>query len=155
MRRSARHSRPWKYVALILAAFAAIGLVAARSGADEDKQEKQDSIAFGKVSYRVYCQNCHGAGGKGDGRLAELMKVRPADLTQISQRNGGTFPTDRMHQIIDGRADVLAHGDREMPVWGQAFLERTDNEAAVRTKVHQLTVYLESIQEKGAAPKKK
>ena len=77
-----------------------------------------------------------------------------ADLTQISQRNGGTFPVDRMHQIIDGRADVLAHGGREMPVWGQAFLERTDNEAEVRTKVHQLTVFLESIQEKGPAKKK-
>ncbi len=41
-----------------------------------------------------------------------------------------------------------------MPVWGQAFLERTDNEADVRTQVHQLTVFLDSIQEKGPAKKK-
>ena len=146
---------PWKVLMLILAVLAALVFSALRSGAQENQQERQDAAAFGKTSYRVFCQNCHGESGKGNGRLAELLKMPPSDLTQISQRNGGAFPVDRMHQIIDGRADVLAHGDREMPVWGQAFLERTDNEAAVRTKVHQLTVYLESIQEKGAAPKKK
>lgn len=144
----------WKTLILILAVLAALVFSTLRAGAQEDPQEKQDAIAFGKVSYRVYCQNCHGESGKGNGRLAQLMKVQPADLTRISQRNGGTFPVDRMHQIIDGRADVLAHGDREMPVWGQAFLERTDNEAEVRAKVHQLTVFLESIQEKGAPTKK-
>ena len=140
----------WKSLILILAVLAALLFSAVRSGAQENQQERQDAIAFGKVSYRVYCQNCHGESGKGNGRLASILKVRPSDLTQISQRNGGTFPVDRMHQIIDGRADVLAHGDREMPVWGQSFLERTDNEADVRTKVHQLTVSLESIQQKGA-----
>jgi len=145
---------PRKSLILILTVLAALVFYALRSGAQENQQERQDAAAFGKISYRVYCQNCHGESGKGNGRIAELMKVPPADLTQISQRNGGAFPVDRMHQIIDGRADVLAHGDREMPVWGQAFLERTDNEAEVRTKVHQLTVYLESIQEKGAAQKK-
>ncbi|HET9212946.1 MAG TPA: cytochrome C [Thermoanaerobaculia bacterium] len=145
---------PWKALILILAVLGALVFSAVRSGAQENQQERQDAIAFGKVSYRVYCQNCHGESGKGNGRLAELLKVSPADLTQISQRNGGTFPVDRMHQIIDGRADVLAHGGREMPVWGQAFLERTDNEAEVRAKVHQLTVFLESIQEKGPAKKK-
>jgi mono/diheme cytochrome c family protein len=145
---------PWKVLILILTVLAALAFSALRSGAQENQQERQDAIAFGKISYRVFCQNCHGESGKGNGRLAELLKVPPSDLTRISQRNGGAFPVDRMHQIIDGRADVLAHGDREMPVWGQAFLERTDNEAEVRTKVHQLTVYLESIQEKGAAQKK-
>ena len=145
---------PWKALILILTVLAALIFSAVRSGAQENQQERQDAIAFGKVSYRVYCQNCHGESGKGNGRLASILKVQPSDLTQISQRNGGTFPVDRMHQIIDGRADVLAHGDREMPVWGQAFLERTDNEADVRTKVHQLTVFLDSIQEKGTAKKK-
>jgi mono/diheme cytochrome c family protein len=144
----------WKSLILILAVLAALLFSALRSGAQENQQERQDAIAFGKVSYRVYCQNCHGESGKGNGRIASILKVQPSDLTQISQRNGGTFPVDRMHQIIDGRADVLAHGGREMPVWGQAFLERTDNEADVRAKVHQLTVYLESIQEKGPAKKK-
>lgn len=138
--------RSWKALALTLAALL---LAAGLSRAEETKQEKADQAAFGKVSYRVYCQNCHGESAKGNGRLAELMKVQPADLTQISKRNGGVFPVDRMHQIIDGRVDVLAHGGREMPVWGQAFLERTENEAEVRAKIHQLVAYLESIQEKG------
>jgi mono/diheme cytochrome c family protein len=138
--------RSWKTIALTLAALL---LAAGLAWAEDDKQEKADAIAFGKVSYRVYCQNCHGESGKGNGRLAELMKVQPSDLTQISKRNGGTFPTDRMHQIVDGRVDVLAHGGREMPVWGQNFLEKTENEADVRAKIHQLVAYLESIQEKG------
>jgi mono/diheme cytochrome c family protein len=136
----------WKVIALVLTALLFSAVLAL---AEDDKQERADAIAFGKVGYRVYCQSCHGESGKGNGRLAELMKVPPADLTQIAKRNGGVFPVDRMHQIVDGRADVLAHGGREMPVWGQNFLEKTDNEAEVRAKIHQLVAYLESIQEKG------
>jgi mono/diheme cytochrome c family protein len=103
------------------------------------------------VTYRVYCQNCHGADAKGQGHLASLMKVQPADLTQISKKHGGTFPSEDVHKAIDGREEVLAHGDREMPIWGQAL---TGNDEEVQRKIQQLVAYLESIQEKGGTAKK-
>jgi mono/diheme cytochrome c family protein len=148
MRKLGESCHRWRPILAVLAVFAALGFVAGRSGA-----QNEDSIAFGRLTYRVYCQNCHGNMGKGDGRIAELMKVKPSDLTQISKKNGGTFPTDRLQRIVDGREDVAAHGDREMPIWGQVFLDSAGNEETGRAKIQQLMAYLESIQEKGAAKK--
>ena len=150
MKRLGESNHRWRSILVVLTVFAALGFLAGRSGA-----QNEDSIAFGKVTYRVYCQNCHGTTAKGDGRLAQLMKVKPSDLTQISKNNNGTFPVDRVQGLIDGREEVLAHGDREMPIWGQVFLEGsgTGDEAVGKVKIQQLIAYLESIQEKGAAKK--
>lgn len=144
MRTPKRGTRPWRYALAILAAVVLLGWMAGSAGASDDSEQ----TAIGKVTYRVYCQNCHGAGAKGDGKLAELMKVQPSDLTQLSKRNGGVYPADKVASVVDGRADVLAHGDREMPVWGQNFLEKTGSEDEVKNKVHQLVLFLESIQAK-------
>lgn len=43
------------------------------------------------------------------------------DLTALAKNNNGVFPFDRVYQIIDGRREVLAHGPRDMPVWGRNF----------------------------------
>jgi mono/diheme cytochrome c family protein len=141
-----RSRQPWTGILTALAVFAALGAIAGSSGAQD-----QDSVAFGKVTYRVYCRNCHGADAKGDGSLAGLMKVRPSDLTRISHDNGGTFPADKVKAIIDGREEVLAHGSREMPIWGQAL---TGDDAEVRTKIERLTAFLESLQEAPGAARK-
>ena len=143
MRTPKRGANPWKSAAVVLAAVILLGWMAGSAGAQDDEQ-----VAIGKITYRVYCQNCHGAGAKGDGKLAELMKVRPTDLTQLSKKNGGAYPADEVAGVIDGRADVLAHGDREMPVWGQNFLDKTGSEDDVKTKVRQLVLFLESVQAK-------
>lgn len=138
----------WKPVVAVLATLVVLGWMAGRAGAQDEEM-----TARGRITYRVYCQSCHGEAAKGNGRIAELMKVQPADLTQLSRKNGGQFPTERVTQIIDGRADVAAHGDREMPVWGQNFLEKTGNETQVSFKLEQLVAYLQSIQEKSTAKK--
>ncbi|HEX6900407.1 MAG TPA: cytochrome c [Thermoanaerobaculia bacterium] len=143
MRTPERGANPWKSAAVVLAAVILLGWMAGSAGAQDDEQ-----VAIGKITYRVYCQNCHGAGAKGDGKLAELMKVRPTDLTQLSKKNGGAYPADEVAGVIDGRAYVLAHGDREMPVWGQNFLDKTGSEDDVKTKVRQLVLFLESVQAK-------
>ena len=149
MRARAQGIHGWKSVVTVLVALVALGWMAGRSGAQDE-----ESIARGKITYRVYCQNCHGLTAKGDGRIAPLMKVQPGDLTQLSRKNGGKFPTERVTEVIDGRAAVAAHGDREMPVWGQNFLDKTGNETQVSAKLEQLVQFLETIQEKGAPAKK-
>jgi hypothetical protein len=82
----------------------------------------------------------------------ELMK-RPADLTRLAQRNGGSFPYQRVFAVIDGRFDVSSHGDREMPVWGRQFLEEdakvygpSGGEVVTTERIHNLTGYIESLQ---------
>jgi len=45
-------------------------------------------------------------------------------------------------------AFVLAHGTCEMPIWGEAFRGANRDEALVKIKVHNLSLYIESMQEK-------
>ncbi len=147
MRRLGVSSYRWRSILAILAVFATLGFLAARSGAQDPEM-----AARGRTTYRVYCQNCHGNLGKGDGRIAELIKVKVTDLTQLSKKNGGTFPMERVQKAIDGREDVLAHGSREMPIWGQVFTDSTGEEDN-KVKIGHLLAYLESIQDQGAAKK--
>lgn len=99
--------------------------------------------------FRTYCATCHGTTGRGNGPLAEQLRRMPPDLTQFTKRNGGMFPSERVYRIIDGR-DVPSHGDREMPVWGDAFREIRggSSAAAVKARIDAIVRYLAGIQER-------
>src|SRR5215471_17509700 len=75
----------------------------------------------GQALFREYCAACHGETGKGNGPMARVLKVQPADLTHIAMRNSGRFPFQRVEKIISGESEVVAHGTREMPLWGPIF----------------------------------
>merc|ERR1711969_121126 len=86
-------------------------------------------LEAGEELFMDHCVQCHGADGKGDGPMAEMLAITTPDLTTISARNGGTFPTAAVAEQIDGRARVLAHGG-DMPLFGP-FLE-TDQHVPLR-----------------------
>ena len=75
------------------------------------------------------------------------MRRMPPDITGLALANGGLFPTERVGRIIDGR-DVESHGDRDMPVWGDAFKAARGggSEEAVRARIASILKYLASIQ---------
>ena len=108
--------------------------------------------APGKEMYVRYCGACHGPKGKGDGIAGTFMRSKPIDLTQIAKKNNGEFPFMRMMETIDGRRSVRAHGDPEMPVWGEILKDQASSPMArdneVRGKVMAITDYIRSIQEK-------
>lgn len=54
------------------------------------------------ATFATFCSDCHGAGGQGDGPLAAGLDPRPADLTRIAARNGGTFDKVAVMTKIDG-----------------------------------------------------
>src|SRR5580765_855307 len=56
----------------------------------------------GKDLFTNYCAACHGTGAKGDGPAAAALNKKPADLTKISARNGGTFPATKVSRFIEG-----------------------------------------------------
>ena len=63
------------------------------------------------------CVACHGASATGDGPLAGDLRPKPADLTLISARNGGTFPRAQVLSVIDGYSKG-SHPGRVMPEFG-------------------------------------
>lgn len=106
----------------------------------------------GRAVYLRYCGACHGPAGKGDGLAGTFMRPKPADLTQIAKRNGGQFPVRQTIEVIDGRNTPRAHGDPDMPVWGEIFQEEPGwdvrRRAEVRGKILVIVEYLQTIQEK-------
>jgi hypothetical protein len=82
----------------------------------------------GKEMYLKYCGSCHGSGGKGDGPVSRDLKVKVPDLTLLRSKNKGIYPTERVMSSIDGSRVVRAHGDRNMPVWGEVFREEHEKE---------------------------
>lgn len=116
----------------------------------------QQRLGFpaGRGTYMRDCAVCHGKDGKGDGPYASMLTKKPADLTQLSKKNNGTFPAPRLARIIDGREEVAAHGTRDMPIWGERFAAASraagSNPAPTiaSQRIQLLLQYLNTIQEK-------
>ncbi|HEY7922109.1 MAG TPA: c-type cytochrome [Vicinamibacteria bacterium] len=111
-------------------------------------EDNQPKVITGYATYMTYCAVCHGVAAKGDGPLADSLRVRPPDLTLLAKRSGGRFDEETVRRIIDGRKPVKGHGGPDMPVWGDVFKNTADrySDAAVREKVMGVVEHLRSIQ---------
>ncbi len=127
-----------------LAFLVAAGLLA--YGKSRSKDLPETDVTSGAQMYRAYCASCHGSDGKGSGPAAPALREAPTDLTQLSRRNGGEFPMFRVSRIIQGDSSVVAHGSRDMPMWGDVFRSIKRDESVVTLRVHNLARYLESLQ---------
>ena len=94
---------------------------------------------------------------KGNGSDAYNLEVAPPNLTLLAKNNAGVLPTDRMIDVIDGRAQIKSHGLREMLNWGKQYAVSAaehfpgspyDQEAFIRGRVLILVDYLRRIQQK-------
>ncbi len=128
--------------------------VVAASGSVNLVQAQATEI--GKEEYVRSCAACHGLTGKGDGPAAKSLIKPPADLTKLSETNKGVFPISGVYDAIDGRIEVIAHGTREMPVWGEAYtrelkypgsmLPKEVTESMVRIRLLALIEYISTLQ---------
>jgi mono/diheme cytochrome c family protein len=105
-----------------------------------------NDVALGRQIYLERCASCHGLTGEGDGPVARALTTPPANLRRLSERFGNPLPEDQVARYIDGRAEIKAHGPRDMPVWGARFYVESHNERAVRAMIAELIAYLQSIQ---------
>ncbi len=78
----------------------------------------------GRRLYVSYCQLCHGTAGQGDGPLAKVMQIKPADLSTTIRARSDTI----LKKIITGRGKQTITGrDRHnllseaMPEWKDIF----------------------------------
>lgn len=80
----------------------------------------------GRRLYVSYCQLCHGTDGKGDGPLAKVMKISPADLSTTVRSRSDTILTKIItgegRQTITGRDRHNILSDA-MPEWNDVFSE--------------------------------
>ena len=111
-----------------------------------------DEVSEGRVLYMRNCAACHGVEADGNGPAAPALTTKASDLRVLSARYGAPLPQDQIARFIDGRADVVAHGPRDMPVWGDKvweFPEGKGNPHQVTPRVAALIAYLQSIQKTG------
>ena len=103
----------------------------------------------GKEMFTTYCAVCHGADGKGNGPAASAMKTPPPDLTGLSKKEGGKFPSAHVAAVIRGQAAPASHGSQDMPVWGPLFSSISGgSQAQVQQRVSNLVKYVETLQVK-------
>lgn len=119
-------------------------------GACVDTKDSPDS---GAEDYAVYCSACHGATGKGDGAAASGLARKPADLTTLSRKNKGTFPTTKVMAQIWGYAGAKGRGI--MPDFGpmlEGDMVPYDGGDGIETptpiRLVQLAEYLKALQQK-------
>jgi mono/diheme cytochrome c family protein len=113
---------------------------------------KAPTSSAGAELFAANCASCHGRYGEGDGPAAAEASSAIPDLRYLAARNRGEFPLAWVTEVIDGREIVKAHGDRLMPVWGNAFaqIDGANGAAEARTtaKIQALVDYLRTIQQK-------
>lgn len=109
-----------------------------------------DEIAEGRTYFVRYCASCHGLTADGRGPVAKVLQSPPTDLRRLGERYGMPLPADRIARFIDGRESVPAHGERDMPVWGERFhdihAEGGAREAEIGARIAKIVAYLNSIQ---------
>lgn len=148
--------RKWSIVSfLYFSSFALLLLVTSPSQTHgQEPKAVSNARVTAERNFRLYCSNCHGEDGRGEGPKVFGLSSPPPDLTTLSTRNGGLFPRERLHRIIDGREDIKVHGEREMPVWGQWFKTEAEedlggaegDEATVQRRIESLIDFLETMQ---------
>jgi len=108
---------------------------------------KTTSPSSGTEMYNTYCAVCHGKDGKGAGPAAEALKVPPTDLSELSSKNGGKYPSAHVASAIQGDVNLPTHGSKDMPIWGDLFWHMSQgHEGEVQMRIANLNKHIESLQ---------
>lgn len=119
---------------------------------------QERDVSLGQLEYESSCAVCHGVDGGGGGPYAELLTPSVPNLRTLQKNNKGLFPFERVYEVIDGRAEIRAHGPRDMPIWGDRYNEdsmelRTmgeytgNREVYVRARILALISHISTLQE--------
>lgn len=106
----------------------------------------------GGTVFSNLCADCHGPGGKGDGRALGALNKAVPNLTTLSTHNDGVYPYSRVRKAITGTTRAVEHGTIDMPAWGEQFAYARPSgsshirEAYARRRIRLLTEYIQSLQ---------
>jgi len=137
---------------------AIVSAVIPSSAATQEKVVKTNAVAIapakassGIAMYTAYCAACHGADGKGTGPAASAFKNPPTDLTMLSKKNNGKFPSEHFNSILKFGTSVQAHGSAQMPVWYSLFRSldsSATDDGITMMRIKNLREYIETLQAK-------
>ncbi|MFY0690931.1 MAG: cytochrome c [Paracoccaceae bacterium] len=111
---------------------------------------------LGAEIYERSCAVCHGPEARGDGMVGALFRIKPPNLTVLARDNDGNFPFSEVFQAVDGRRKIAAHGDSEMPIWGNLLMDEAllrddfnadDARYATLGRLLSVVYFLQSVQQ--------
>lgn len=132
---------------------AAFGIVQGNCCAQGKNPQKhaarQPNTLSGKETFLRYCASCHGADAKGNGPAAIALKPPPPDLTTLTKRYDGKFPSGYVGALVKFGRSLAAHGSEDMPVWGSRFKTLDPvHDPTGQQHIDNLVAYIESLQAK-------
>lgn len=136
-------------VLLCIALAAMMGVCRAQGKTDTKHVARQPDTASGKETFVRYCASCHGEDAKGDGPAAIALRPSPSDLTTLTKRYEGKFPSGYVGALLKFGRNLAAHGSGDMPVWGSRFKEINPiKDPTGQQHVDDVVAYIESVQAK-------
>jgi mono/diheme cytochrome c family protein len=91
-------------------------------------------MQVGKGMFLERCAVCHGETGAGDDVVGGLFTQKPKDLQLLTKENNGEFLYARVYRSIDGRLDIAAHENSEMPIWGDYLMAEALEDRGINPK---------------------
>ncbi len=107
---------------------------------------KKADAGRGKVIYKEYCMQCHGAKGEGDGPAAEGLEPKPAIHAKMALDQ---FPMDYLYNVVYYGGKAVGKSPY-MPYWGL-----TVGEQGVADVIAYMRETFKGTEEMAAAPGKK
>ncbi len=147
--RAAVSTRPFA-TRRVFARLCALALVATAPLTLGCESQEEYRLGVGRDVFDRKCAGCHGS-SRGEGpQFVEGHGAPAPDLRELAIRYGSPLPRDELARFIDGRSELAAHGEREMPVWGEALYDNLPENATVEEMragtIELLLDYLETIQ---------
>jgi mono/diheme cytochrome c family protein len=106
--------------------------------------ERWKALTNGGYAYELYCAQCHGPDGTGNGPLAKKERLPVPDLTTVGARNGGFDKAKVMEHIFATNRQARPG----MPAWG-AYLRTTSqqSDAYALLAAHNVMRHVEALQQ--------
>lgn len=92
----------------------------------------EPSMRVGRVIYKTRCSMCHGVDGKGDGRMARIIKNPPPFNLTLS-----SAPDEYLQKIIAKGGEAVGRSSR-MPPWGKDLS---------KPEIKSVILYIKSLRE--------
>jgi mono/diheme cytochrome c family protein len=118
------------------------GLAFAQNG-QPTREQRWHAITDGAYAFDLYCAQCHGTSGKGDGPMASRLQTKVPDLRFLATRTGRVDRSSILEHIYATNMTKRA----PMPAWGAALRAGTErSDAYALLAAHNLARHVESLQ---------